>query len=94
MPKYFPFKVSGYYLYFTMACTVECMHAHASDNELTESGSAKIFIKPNGDTIVQKKGRVSDSDLRKIQRYIKINYVTMFEIWSKYSMHGYYGENQ
>ena len=52
MPKYSPFKVAGYYLYFTMACTVECMHAHASDRKLTEQGSAKLFIKPNGDTIM------------------------------------------
>ncbi len=25
MPKYFPFKIAGYYLYFTMACIVECI---------------------------------------------------------------------
>ena len=56
MPKYYEFKVSGYYLYFTSFCTVECMHVHASDRKLTESGSAKFFVKDNGDTIVQKKG--------------------------------------
>ena len=94
MPKYFPFKVAGYYLYFTMACTVECMHAHASDSKLTEAGSAKLFIKPDGDTIIQRQGDVSNSDMRKIQRYIKINYVTMFEKWSQYSEHGYYGEQK
>ena len=32
MPKYFPFKVAGYYLYYTMECVIECMHVHASDN--------------------------------------------------------------
>lgn len=79
-------------MYFTMACTVECMHAHASDRQLTETGSAKLFIKPNGDTVIQNQGQVSASDMRKIQRYIKINHVTMFENWSKYSVHGYYGE--
>ena len=94
MPKYFPFKVAGYYLYFTMSCTVECMHAHASDSKLTEAGSAKLFIKPDGDTIIQRQGDVSDSDMRKIQRYIKINYVTMCEKWSQYSEHGYYGEQK
>ena len=93
MPKYFPFKVAGYYIYFTMACTVECMHAHASDTKLTESGSAKLFIKSNGDTVVQRRGTVSDKDLRIIQQYIKKNYIVMFEMWSKYSSHGYYGEN-
>ena len=94
MPKYFPFKVAGYYLYFTMACTVECMHTHASDSKLTEAGSAKLFINPDGDTIIQRQGDVSDSDMRRIQRYIKINYVTMFEKWSQYSEHGYYGEQK
>ena len=30
MPKYYEFKVAGYYLYFTSFCVVECMHVHAS----------------------------------------------------------------
>ena len=51
MPKYYEFKISGYYLYFTSACTLECMHVHASDRKLTETGSAKFFVKGNGDTI-------------------------------------------
>lgn len=94
MPKYFPFKVAGYYLYFTMACTVECIHTHASDSKLTEAGSAKLFIKSDGDTIIQNHGTVSDVDMRTIQKYIKKNYLTMFEKWSQYSQHGYYGENK
>ena len=49
MPKYYEFKVCGYYLYFTAHCIVECMHAHASDRKLTEGGSAKLFVKSNGD---------------------------------------------
>lgn len=94
MPKYFPFKVAGYYLYFTMQCIIECMHVHASDTKLSEAGSAKLFVKPDGDTIIQKQGTVSESDMRKIQRYIKLNHVTMFEQWSKVSEHGYYGDNK
>lgn len=53
-----------------------------------------LFIKPDGDTIIQNQGQVSDSDMIKIRKYIKINHVTMFENWSKYSIHGYYGENK
>ncbi len=34
MPKYFPFKINGYYLYFTSHCILKCMHVHASDEEL------------------------------------------------------------
>ena len=45
MPKYFDFKVCGYYLYFTSKCIVECMHVHASDTNLTEESSAKLFVK-------------------------------------------------
>ena len=45
MPKYYDFKVAGYYLYFTSFCVVECMHVHASDTKLTEGGSAKFFVK-------------------------------------------------
>ena len=93
MPKYFPFKIAGYYLYFTMACIVECIHAHASDSKLTEAGSAKLFIKSNGDTVVQKRGSLSDKDLLTIQKYIKNNYLTMFEMWSQHSEHGFFGEN-
>ena len=94
MPKYFPFKVAGYYLYYTMECVIECMHVHASDARLTEGGSAKLFVKPDGDTIIQHKGKVSDADMRKIQKYIQLNHETMFEMWSRNSEHGYYGENK
>ena len=45
MPKYYDFKVAGYYLYFTSFCVVECMHVHASDSKFTEGGSAKFFVK-------------------------------------------------
>lgn len=49
MPKYYEYKIAGYYLYFTSYCVIECMHVHASDRKLTEAGSAKFFVKDNGD---------------------------------------------
>ena len=55
MPKFYEFKVAGYYLYFTSFCIVECMHVHASDSRLTEAGSAKFFVKKDG-TSVKKSG--------------------------------------
>ena len=94
MPKYFEFKIYGYYLYFTSLCVVECFHAHASDRSLTESGSAKFFIKENGDTIVQKRGVLTDIEINRIQEFIKDNYLIMFEKWSGRSEHGFYGENK
>ncbi len=30
MPKYYDFKICGYYLYFTAHCIIECMRVHAS----------------------------------------------------------------
>ena len=67
MPKYYEFKVCGYYLYFTAHCIVECMHAHDSDRKLTEGGSAKLFVKSNGDTVVQNRGILRERELKKIQ---------------------------
>ena len=75
MPKYYEFKVAGYYLYFTSFCVVECMHVHASDRKLTETGSAKLFVKNNGDTVVQNKGLLNDREMAKIQQFIKENYI-------------------
>ena len=74
MPKYYEFKVCGYYLYFTAHCIVECMHAHASDRKLTEGGSAKLFVKSNGDTVVQNRRILSERELKKIHEFIKENY--------------------
>ena len=54
MPKYYEYKVCGYYLYYTSHCVIEAMHVHASDRKLTEAGSAKFFVKSNGDTTVEK----------------------------------------
>lgn len=48
MPKYYEFKVCGYYLYYTVSCVIETMHVHASDRKLTEAGSAKFFVKSDG----------------------------------------------
>ena len=90
MPKYYEYMVAGYYLYFTSYCTVECMHVHASDRELTEGGSAKFFVKDNGDTILQNKGRLNDREVLKIQKFIKKNYREMFIKWSEYSKKGFY----
>lgn len=90
MPKYFEFKISGYYLYFTSACTLECMHAHASDRKLTEAGSAKFFVKGNGDTIIQSQGSLTDIETRKIQKFIKGHYREMYKKWSEYSANGYF----
>ena len=90
MPKYYEFKVAGYYLYFTSFCVVECMHVHASDQKLTEAGSAKFFVKGNGDSVLQNKGILTDREISKIQAFIKENYEKMYEKWAQYSENGFY----
>ena len=90
MPKYFDFKVCGYYLYFTSKCIVECMHVHASDTNLTEESSAKLFVKENGDSIVQNKGILKEKELNRIKAFIKKNYMAMYEKWVAISDKGFY----
>ena len=65
MPKYYEYKIAGYYLYFTSHCIIECMHVHASDRKLTEAGSAKFFVKANDDTILQNRGILNDREIAK-----------------------------
>lgn len=90
MPKYYPFKVYGYYLYYTSFCIIECMHVHASDTRLSESGSAKFFVKSDGSTVVQKQGILSDIEVRKIQGFIKEHYLEMYELWKTDSDNDFY----
>ena len=93
MPKFFNFKVAGYFLYFTSMCIVECMHAHASDGKLTEAGSAKFFVRENGDTIVQNKGVLNDRDVLKIQKYIKAHYKEMYLLCKQFGGEYFYKGN-
>lgn len=92
MPKYYSFKVAGYYLYFTSFCTVECMHVHASNEQLSEAGSGKFFVKQNGDTLLQNRGRLNDREIGIIQAFIKQNYKEMYLKWARYSEKGFYGD--
>lgn len=93
MPKYYQDKICGYYLYFTSFCTVECMHVHASDRKLTEEGSAKFFVKEDGNTVLQKRGILNDREISKIQEYIKRHYKEMYIKWAEYSKNGFYQGN-
>ena len=90
MTKYYEFKIAGYYLYFTSHCIIECMHVHASDRKLTESGSAKFFVRENGDTVFQNRGILNDREIRIIQGFIKQNYQEMYLKWAEYSSEGFY----
>ncbi len=90
MPKYYEFKVYGYYLYFTSHCIIEAMHAHASDRKLTEAGSAKFFVKPDGDTQIAARGRLNDREVSGIREFIKMHYMEMYLRWSEMSDSGFF----
>ena len=92
MPKYFPFKIAGYYLYYTSSCIIEAMHVHASDSKLTEEGSAKFFVINYGETTVERKGILNDREIKKIQEFIKNNYKEMYLKWSEISETGFYNK--
>ena len=93
MPKYYDFKICGYYLYFTAHCIIECIHVHASERKLNDGGSAKFFVKSNGDTVIQNRGVLTDRELSKIQSFIKDNYKEMYLKWASMSENGFFGEN-
>ena len=90
MTKYFSFKVCGYYLYFTSHCVVECMHAHASDEELTEAGSAKFFVLGDGSSRITNRGKLTEREASQIQKFIAENYETMYLVWRTMSQNGFY----
>lgn len=76
--------------YFISHCVIECMHVHASDRKLTEAGSAKFFVRDNGETVLQNRGILNDREIRIIQGFIKQNYREMYLKWTEYSTEGFY----
>ena len=90
MPKYCAEKVLGCYLYFTSHCTLEAMHAHASDRKLTEKRSAKFFVRADGSTVVARKGNLNPRKISGIQEFIKLNYLRMYAQWRALSTQGFY----
>ncbi len=66
------------------------MHVHASDSKMTEGGSAKFFVKENGETSVAERGRLDEREIAGIQAFIKLHYREMYLRWSEMSSSGYY----
>ena len=68
------------------------MYVHASDRKLTEGGSAKFFVKSNGDSVVQEPGILTDREIWKIQAFSKDNYIDMYKKWAEKSNAGFFGD--
>lgn len=66
------------------------MYVHTSDRKLTEAGSAKFFVRDNGETVLQNRGILNDREIRIIQGFIKQNYREMYLKWTEYSTEGFY----
>ena len=77
-------------MYYTSFCVIECMHVHASDTGLSEGGSAKFLVRSDGSTVVQKRGILSDIEIRRLQGFIKEHYLEMYELWKTDSDNGFY----
>ena len=90
MPKYTEDKIFGHYLYFTSYCVVEAMHVHAGDEEMTESMSAKFFVKADGSSVMKRKGDLTPREAKGIQAYIKKHYLNMYAKWCRKSKNGFY----
>ena len=58
--------------------------------ELEEELGTKLFVRSNGDTVLQNRGILSDRELRCIQQFIKENYREMYLKWSRLSEEGFY----
>ena len=57
---------------------------------MSQSGSAKLFVKGNGDTEIKDRGRLTDKEMRVIRDFIKDNYKEMYLKWSALSDKGFY----
>ena len=66
------------------------MHAHASDEELTEAGSAKFFVRGDGSSHITNRGKLTEREASQIQKFIAENYETMYLVWRTMSQNGFY----
>ena len=92
MPKYFRDKVANHYLYFTSQCIVEAMHVHASDRHLSEYDYAKFFVKADGTSVMKKRGDLTNSEIISIKKFIKENYLSMYQTWKDFGGSDFYGK--
>ncbi len=90
MPKYYRDRIADHYLYFTAECIIEAMHVHASDRRLTEGNSAKFFVKPDGSSVLRQRGDLTDREINIITRFIKENYLDMYQTWKDFGGKDFY----
>ena len=57
---------------------------------LNEEGSAKFFVRADGSTVVQHRGRLTDREIKGIQAFVKVNYREMYQLWAARSQTGFF----
>ena len=65
---------------------------HYKEMYLKEAGSAKFFVKNNGDTTLERQGSLTDREVRKIRAFIKEHYKEMYLKWIEIADTGFYGQ--
>lgn len=90
MPKYYRDRIADHYLYFTSQCIVEAMHVNAQDKHLTETDSAKFFVRSDGSSVMKNRGDLTDHEITIIQKFIKENYLDMYKTWRTYGGGDFY----
>lgn len=92
---YYPYKVAGCFLYFTSHCIIraEPFHAHASNEEHSESASVKFFIHADGscDVMNNEPKKLSDKQISQIASFIAENYLEMYRLWQSRGGGEFYG---
>lgn len=66
------------------------MHAHASDEALTEVGSTKFSVRGDGSSRIVHRGKLTEHEASRIQKFIAENYETMYLVWRTMSQNGFY----
>ena len=61
-----------------------------ADSKMTEAGSAKFFVKADGETQVAEKGQLNEREISGIQAFIRKHYQEMYLKWSEMSDSGFY----
>lgn len=61
---------------------------------LPKVAQQNFFVLADGSTIIQNKGILNDREILKIQKFIKLHYLEMYEMWAKDSENGFFGEKK
>lgn len=71
-------KVAGYYLHYAKHCVIECIPEAFKDVKQSAADYPQFLVRPDGSSLVHKKGCLTDNEICKLQNYIKLHYLEMW----------------